>query len=640
VRDPYAFTSGLLDLPTIDDPAERRAVFRQSMASLARTTADGPKPLDGLHPDALIRGVKTALGSGMIDDLDFLAPGPAGAALFELAAALPVGPEQRELGRRVLERLLAANAEAFAVIATRMALAASKALAGPAVRARVALVVEMPIGWGVNDGALALAIASRRELSREWIVSASTRSLSSRRLASRLLERAAREGSRRAAQGDVHAVRVFAGGAIHEAYRRLLADREPLVWRHVAVARGLLAPWWPEAERELATVFDPHLSITEWRRGATSWTAAVAVMPDQAVLKIERALTDGLLTRDSGAAAAILWGLARAAEAEPEAAEAIGFALSSRAILTLAEPLLDLQDELGGSPLLEGLARKVLPALEAGPSDPTDDGAEALYGEIARDLAWMADHGGPDLLPYRPRSEGEPLRRQLRRALQAFCDDGAKAAHASAGHLLENADRAVARLEAVSPEDEARDDEQGQNARRTALGTLRDLDVALLERSGLGELLALSTASENARGMEAVSALDDRLAAWILARESEAETGGLPRHPTLRLRRLRALLHLADGGTASADDPRARKRRSTIAARLVLRSERERPSILRRTVVAALARALDALVRMEACEGADAFLVLARTVRDPQELAVPPSARCRSARRRRRRSVG
>ena len=148
VRDPYVFTSGLLDLPTIEDPAERRAVFRQSMATLARVGAEGPRPLEGLHPEALIRGVKTALGSGMIDDLDFLAPGPAGAALFELAAALPVGPEQRELGRRVLERLLAANAEAFAIIATRMALAASKALAGPAVRARVALVVEMPIVWG------------------------------------------------------------------------------------------------------------------------------------------------------------------------------------------------------------------------------------------------------------------------------------------------------------------------------------------------------------------------------------------------------------------------------------------------------------------------------------------------------------
>ena len=592
------------------------------MATLARVSAEGPRPLDGLHPDALIRGVKTALGSGMIDDLDFLAPGPAGAALFELAAALPVGPEQRELGRRVLARLLEANAEAFAIIATRMALAASKALTGPAVRARVALVTEMPILWGVNDAALALAIASRRELSREWIVSASTRSLSSRRLASRLLERAAREAARRAAQGDVQAVRIFTAGAVHEAYRRLLDDREPLVWRHIAVARGLLAPWWPEAEREMAKAFDPQLSITEWRRGATSWTAAVAVMPDQAVPAVERALQDGLLGRDAGAAAAIVWGLARAAEAEPEAAEVVASALSSRAILTLAEPLLDLQDELGGSPLLEGLARKVLPALEAGPSDPSDDGAEALYGELARDLAWLADHTGPDLLPYRPRVQGEPLRRQLRRALQAFADDGAKAAYAAAGLLLEHADRAIARLEAVTPEDEARDDEEGQTARRTSLGTLRDLDVALLERSGLAELLSLSTASENARGQEAVSAIDDRLAVWLLARESEAETGGLPRHATLRLRRLRALLHLADGGTLSNDDPRARARRSSIASRLLVRSERERPSILRRTVIAALSRALDALVRSEACEATDAFLVLARTVRDPHELNV------------------
>ena len=419
-------------------------------------------------------------------------------------------------------------------------------------------------------------------------------------------------------------MRLLANGATHEAYRRLLDDREPLVWRHAAVARGLLAPWWPEAERELENVFDPKLSPTEWRRGATSWTAAAAVIPDQAVPLLERALQDGLLARDAGAAAAILWGLARAAEAEPEAAEAIAAALSSRASLTLAEPLLDLQDELGGTPLLEALARKVLPALEAGPSDPTDDGAEALYGELAKDVAWLADHGCADQRrhPLRPRATGEPLRRQLRHALQAFCDDGAKAAYAQAGQLLEHAERTVTQLESVTPEDEARDDAEGQTARRTSLGTLRDLDVTLLERSGLAELLALSSASDSARGQEAVSALDDRLARFILARESEPETGGLPRHPTLRLRRLRALLHLADGGTVSVEDPRARGRRLEIAARLVVRSEHERPSILRRTVIAALARALDALVRLEACEGADAFLVLVRTVRDPQELAV------------------
>src|SRR5262249_59554503 len=113
--------------------------------------------------------------------------------LDELANALPASQEQRDLGRRVLARLLQANAEAFTLIATRMARASGKGLGAPAVRARIALVAELPISLQIPDGALALALASRRELAREWFVVPSTRSLPARRLAARLFERAARE---------------------------------------------------------------------------------------------------------------------------------------------------------------------------------------------------------------------------------------------------------------------------------------------------------------------------------------------------------------------------------------------------------------------------------------------------------------
>src|SRR5690242_20358282 len=110
-------------------------MWRQSMAALARAMVEeGPGPLDGLHPDALVKGVRAALGAHLVDDLDWLEPAAAGAALFELASALPIGPEQRDLGRRVLARLLAANAEAFVVLATRMALTTGKGLSTTAVR--------------------------------------------------------------------------------------------------------------------------------------------------------------------------------------------------------------------------------------------------------------------------------------------------------------------------------------------------------------------------------------------------------------------------------------------------------------------------------------------------------------------------
>src|SRR5580698_8589351 len=116
------------------------------MAALARaSTEEGPGPLEGLHAEALVAGVRAALQSGLADDLDWLAPAAAGAALYELASALPVGAEQREIGRRVVSRLHAADAETFVAIARRMALGAGRGLASAGMRARVALVTELPL---------------------------------------------------------------------------------------------------------------------------------------------------------------------------------------------------------------------------------------------------------------------------------------------------------------------------------------------------------------------------------------------------------------------------------------------------------------------------------------------------------------
>ena len=49
---------------------------------------------------------------------------------------------------------------------------------------------------------------------------------------------AAREAARRAAEGDDTGIRVFCTQPVREAWDRLLTDRETLVWRHVASARG------------------------------------------------------------------------------------------------------------------------------------------------------------------------------------------------------------------------------------------------------------------------------------------------------------------------------------------------------------------------------------------------------------------
>jgi len=607
VKDASFYVGGLLDLHKLRQESDKRATWRQSMAALARAMEDeGPGPLDALHPEALLQGVKAALASGLVDDLDWLEPSKAGAALYELASALPLGPERRDLGRRVLARMLDGNAEAFVALATRMALGAGKGLSTPAVRARIVLVTELPLTMHIADGPLALALAQRRELAREWIDQPSTGSLAARRLAARLLERAAREAARRALQGDLHALRAFRGDAVARAYKRLLADRESLVWRHVAVARGLLSPWVPEIEAELEASLGTGLSPTEWRRGATSIAAKIAVDAERALKMAKAALAGGVLLRDSGIGQAFVWGIARAAEAEPEAASALLDALVSEA--GIAEAVVDLYAELGPVELVDRAARKVAEVLAQKLPATADDGAVALGGELLRDL------------DRSPRQD-EPVRDMLSRSLAAYVTSGARAAHAAARDVLEAATGEMAALSAVGDDDEG-EGKGASMARRTSLAVLRDLDMSLLERGVLDCLLRLGASSAgSASAPSAEEGLDDlreRLAEWILARESLSSPGDAPPpHPTLHLRRLRALVHLVDSDVGDAlDDARGARMRGRwqrIAGVLARRFEKEPHGILRRSVSASFVRALDALVRIGAIDVTDALLVAART---------------------------
>ncbi|MFO0679913.1 MAG: serine/threonine-protein kinase [Polyangiaceae bacterium] len=630
MRDASFYVSGLLDLHKMADADNRRATWRQSMAALARAVGDdGPGPLDGLHPDALLLGVKKAIESGLVDDLDWLAPAAAGSALYELASALPLGAEQRELGRRVLARMIAANAEAFVAMATRMALGAAKVLSTPAARARVALITELPLGLGIADGKLALALCSRRELAREWIVVPSTRSLPDRRLAARLLERAAREAARRASLGDHHALRVFRSDAVAVAFKRLLADRESLVWRHLAIARGLLAPWVPDLRTEIEASFGAELSPTERRRAATSVVAQIAVSPDDAMRVAMAAIGRGLLKNDRGASGAFVWGVARAAEAEPDAAAELLDKVVAEAGADTAESLLEARLEYGAAPFIDRAAARVLEAMAPGATASRgDDGADALLREIARDL---------DSAPR----EDFTIRAQLTRGLHAFANEGARAAFYVGKEALEGAKSAIEALSAVSVEEDSVEGRGGSLARRTSFGVLRDLDVSVLERSVLVDLLRLGGAGESARSDEdAIDQIRGRLADWIMQREGtvlvpeegDGKVGSSrpppkpisPSHPTLRLRRLRALLHLVDGDIGDGNDEggraaKLRMRWLRISKSLLLRFEREPKSVLRRTILAALARALDALVRVRACDVTDVLLVTARHVEDASE---------------------
>lgn len=618
MKAPWAYVSGLLDLETITDPSERRATWRQAIAALARAPMDGPSPLDGLHPEALGRGVHAAMISGLVDDLDWLAAPAAGSALWALAAALPPSLDQRELGRRVLARLTTGNAETACAMATRMAQGSGKGLGSAAVRARIALIVELPIATGIADGPLALGLCSGRELAREWIGVPSTGSLPARRLAARLLERAAREAATRAMAGDEHAIRLFRGDAVREAFLRLLDDREPLVWRHVATARGLIAPWVPILKQQVLGAFAPNLDIGEWRRGATSLAAMIAVSPEAAARAAQAAIVGGgAIERDPGVAAAFVWGVARAAETEPDAAAHLLGEAVSRAPLEAAEALSEVLTEYGPAPFAQKACARALEALASTPK-LKDDGAEALARDIMRDLR----HDG---------SAGDPaLREHLAKALGEFATNGARAAYLLARDVLTQASEALDTLDALAQdEDDNAEGKGGSTARRTSLAVMRDLDLTLLERHVLADLLKLG-GGDGAKHEEELDLVRERTAAWILARESTARSiaEGLsskgPRHPTLRLRRLRALLHLLDSDVGAQEDAaraaRLRERWCRIATALLERFEAGPPRVLQRTLHAALARALDALVRADALDVADAVLVLASAFPDASDL--------------------
>ncbi len=624
LRDQSFYVSSLLELADAS-AADRRVLWRQAMAALSRASLEGgPGPLEGLHPDVLVKGVNAALYSGLADDLDWLSPSAAGVALYTLAAALPVGTEQRELGRRVLARMLAGNAETFTAIATCMAQSAGRGLSSPNVRARIALVTELPLAHAIADGPLALALVSRREFQRDWVSALSTRSLPARRLVAKLLERAAREAARRAQMGDTHSLRVFVGDTVRAAYNRLLADRESLVWRHVAVARGLCAGWIPELKQQIQESLKEGLSPTEWRRAAASLAAFGAVRPEDA-LKITTAVVKrGLFTfEDPPSAAAFIWGIPRTIEAEPELATKMLDLVLPVASPEVAEAVAELPYEYGPSKTVDRALRQASELLKTAREKPRgeDDGADGLYHEIARDL-----EPGP--------RDDHPVRRQVARALDAFVTDGAVIAYQRAREILHAARGGMDALEAVAKDD---DDEGGSGslARRTSMAVMRDLDTSLLERHVVADLLKLGGTAEARSSEEGLDAIRERFAEWIVACETPdeltAERGGAAlRHPTLRLRRLRALLHLVDGdlgegleatpgGKADAPDVQRAKRLRALWLRTVkalLEHFRKDPSlVLKRTLLAALARALDALVRLGVCDVADALLVLGMRIR-------------------------
>jgi hypothetical protein len=602
----------LLDLARLSDRTARRSSWRQSIVSLGQATSQhGPGPLEGIDPAALVPAVRAALTDGLVDDLDWLSAEAAAVALYEIASALPQGLEKREVGRRVAAYTYDGSADTFAAVGTRMALGSGKGLAGPPVRARIALALEVPSDGSTRVDALALALASRRDLIKEWIAKPSRGSLPARRLAGRLIERAAGEAARLAAQGDEHAPRAFRGEALTKAYQDLLWDREPLVWRHGAVARGLLAGVMPDLAAEIESHLGEELSPTQWRRAATSLGAAIGIDPARVIKRAHELLASKILEIDHGVASCLVFGLAHGAKVEPDAAEELLSSIVVREGSSIAEAFEEGAREERGwykSRACQLLRRDLVLHLKLFGAR-ADDGNASLAIEILRDL-------DPKVRPERPARQG------VEEALAAFGTTGARRAHELAVQVAAVARERVALLEAT-PSD------LSSEARRGVFALLRDLDISLLESATLPNLLALDRRPADATTTApAFEELNDRMGRIFLGWEGRPlEHGERPSHPSVRLRTLRALIHVldVDADETSESKPRATTvhRRWLSATHTVMRRlVEDPPSVFRRSLAAALARALEGLVRAEDCDPVDTLLFVAHRLDDPEHFQI------------------
>ncbi len=605
MRSRISPVEALVTIPRLKDEAERRANWRQAIAALGQVArVDRPPLLDGVEPNLLRRAVEVALESSLLDDLDWIEPSKAAVALYELSSALVPGNARRELGKRVYIRLYEGTAATFCAVATRMALGAVRSLDTPPLRARLALLFELPIGTTVNSDMLAFALVARRETFDRWIVRPSTGALPARRLASRLLEHAAREAVARSLQGDAYPRQLLLSADIQPTFRRLLSDREPLVWRHAAVARGLLASVDRQAREDVELALDPGLSPTEWRRAAVSLVALTAGDPKTALKQCRRLLVSEIGQADPGIAAAMVAGLPRVIEAEPDAADALLETLVATRRSDVAEAAAALMSDVTTRALGPRSTQTVRQALLAAqnPAQP------AVQGMIERALR-VLDHEDIDSL-------GETVRQ----ALVAFESSGARAAHEAAVHLANQAHEAADRLEHADMTDES--------TLSATLSLLTDIDSSCLERSCLYNLLLMNRRPGEAESSQVplVERLNHRLGRWLLDAVEVGKSQGFSSNATsMQQRCLRALLHLMDTETVHGDSEesaqRIRLRLRQVAQILLSQIAAGPDAAVHRILCATLARSFDTAVRESVAEPSDLFLVLANHLTDRESIS-------------------
>jgi hypothetical protein len=594
----------LATLLQLTDGAERRASWRQAIAALGQSGGGyGQPPLDGIDPELLGRATQLALETGLVDDLDWLGAGQGAVALYEITAALPAGRTRRELGRRVFARVYEGTASTFATVAARMALGSGRSFEAAAVRARIGLVLDMPIGCSVNPDALALAITSSRELREKWLLRARSGTLHERRLAAKLIEHAAREAVMRSQQGDPYPLSQLLKGELRDVYETMMADREPLVWRHAATARGLMAAVSPALQSEIEANLDDSLTPTEWRRAAVSLVASIPSDPEQTLRACRRVIEGSIGKRDPGIAAALVLGLPRVIEAEPDAAEQLLDRVAATRRPDVAEAVAALLGDLTSTTFGRKAAQQLRATLAS-----RAEGSGSVLRSIADRALRLLDGDAIE--------DEDDLLGALRRALLEFETKGARAAH-------ELALKAASKLHHTLDFVETHDPRDAQ-VQPYVLGALSDVGACALERPRLAQLLLLSRRpGDTHQGVPELEKLYERLSRWLIAAEiaaTQTETSN-----TMQLaeqRHLKALLHLVDVETARSEEDSSVRERVKRTVQVMLRRVISSPGpLVQRIACATLARTCDAAVREGVCEPSDLMLMLMGNIKDPQVFA-------------------
>ncbi len=486
-----------------------------------------------------------------------------------------------------------------------MAVSSGRSLDTPTLSARIALIFDLQVGSTVSADTLALSLLARRDTRERRLIQPRTGTLPERRLAAKLLEHAAREAVLRYQQDDPYPTELLLSDGVMPSFTRLLSDREPLVWRHAAVARGLLAGADRAVREEIETALDPSLTPTEWRRAAVSLVALMATDPEVAFQQCRTLTKSEVGRRDPGVMATMLLGLPRVIEAEPDAAEELFELLVATGRLDVAEAGVDLLGDVT-LPSFGVRAREQISRL-------LSQAAKQRTGALRA----VAEHSLRRLM--RSRDSGNALHEGVREALSAYESRGAKAAYGLALVALSDAQETMQSLETSQSGDPELDAAQ-------QLAMLADLDAAVLQRARLYNLLLLSRRSgDTDTSVPGIAELYDRLGRWILAGEESHDAASGPGGELARQRRLVSLLHLVDTEGVRSDtvdeSNLMRHRLKAVLATLLKNLAGGPPAGMHRVLCATLARTLDAAVREGVAEPSDVLLLVMRHVTELHSLA-------------------